>query len=100
MVPPQVSVAASYPGASASAVVAAVAQPLEAAVSGLDRMTYMRSTCSDDGAYSLEVGFETGTDPDVAAEEIGNRLQTAFARLPEEVQHNGVVIRKRATAVL
>ena len=57
ILPPQVTVSARYPGASASVVEASVAQPVEAEVSGVDRMVYMRSYSGDDGSYELEIGF-------------------------------------------
>lgn len=100
VVPPQVSVTARYPGASAAVVEEAVAQPIETAVNGVDRMLYMRSTSADDGGYSLDIGFALGTDPDVAAVAVDNRVRAAAARLPQEVQRGGVAVRKQATAVL
>jgi hydrophobe/amphiphile efflux-1 (HAE1) family protein len=100
VVPPQVAVTASYPGASASVVEATIAQPLEAGLGDLGRMAYMRSTSSDDGAYSLEVGFERGTEPDLATIEVSNRVQATLPRMPAEVRRAGVAVRKQATAAL
>ena len=65
VVPPQVSVTTSYPGASASIVDATVAQPIEAQVVGVDKMIYMKSVSGNDGSYTLTASFELGTDPDI-----------------------------------
>ena len=65
IVPPQVEVSASYPGASAEVVEAVVAQPIESRVVGVDKMLYMKSTSGNDGSYSLSVTFAVGTDPDI-----------------------------------
>jgi len=65
IVPPQVSVTTSYPGASGAVVDATVAQPIEAQVVGVDKMIYMKSTSGDDGSYTLTASFELGTDPDI-----------------------------------
>lgn len=100
IVPPQVQVTARYPGASAAVVEATVAQPIESAVNGVDRMIYMRSNSGNDGSYQLNVSFSLGTDPDIATVNVNNRVQAALARLPEEVQRNGVTVRKQSSAVL
>src|SRR5258707_13153436 len=65
IVPPRVQVTASYPGASAAVIEAAVAQPLEAQIVGVDKMIYMKSTSANDGTYNLTVSFAVGTNPDV-----------------------------------
>ena len=64
IVPPQVSVTTTYPGASAAVVEATVAQPIESQVVGVDKMIYMKSVSGNDGSYSLKVSFELGTDPE------------------------------------
>jgi hydrophobe/amphiphile efflux-1 (HAE1) family protein len=100
IVPPQVQVTASYPGASAEVVEASVAQPLEAAMVGVDRMIYMKSTSANDGSYSLTVTFELGSDPDIDTVNVTNRVQAALALLPQTVTAQGVTTRKRSSAVL
>src|SRR6056297_211565 len=75
--PPQVQVTASYPGASAEVVEETVAAPIEAQVNGVDDMVYMSSTSANDGSYTLNVTFEVGTDPDIAAVNVQNRVALA-----------------------
>src|SRR3546814_11771630 len=65
IVPPQVQVTASYPGAAAEVVEATVAQPIESQVVGVENMLYMKSTSGNDGSYSLTITFDVGTDPDI-----------------------------------
>ena len=100
IVPPQVSVTTSYPGASASVVEATVAQVIESAVNGVEGMIYMSSNSANDGTYNLSVSFALGTDPDIATVNVNNRVQSALARLPQEVQRAGVIVRKQSSAVL
>ena len=100
IVPPQVSVTTLYPGANAGVVETTVAQVIEAQVVGVDKMIYMKSTSGDDGSYSLTVSFELGTDPDLNAVNVNNRVQVALAALPGEVQQEGVVVRKKSAALL
>ncbi len=100
IVPPQVQVTARYPGASAAVVESTVAQPLEAAVNGADRMLYMKSNSANDGSYSLTVSFELGTDPDIDTVNVNNRVQAALSKLPQEVQRQGVTAKKQSSAIL
>ena len=100
IVPPQVQVTANYPGASAAVVEAAVAQPIEAQVIGVDKMLYMKSTNANDGSYSLTVSFELGTNPDINTVNVNNRVQTALAELPGIVQQQGLTVQKRSSAIL
>jgi hydrophobe/amphiphile efflux-1 (HAE1) family protein len=100
IVPPQVLVSATFTGASAQVVEATVAQPIESAIVGVDKMIYMKSNSANDGSYSNLISFELGTNPDVDVVNVNNRVQQALARLPPEVQHAGIVVRKRSTAVL
>ena len=100
IVPPQVQVSATYPGASAVDVENSVAQPIEAQVVGVDKMLYMSSKNANDGSYSLTVSFALGTDPDIDTVNVNNRVQTALAQLPAEVQQEGLVVQKASSAIL
>jgi hydrophobe/amphiphile efflux-1 (HAE1) family protein len=100
IVPPQVSVTARYPGASAAVVEATVGQVIESQVIGVDRMIYMRSLSANDGSYTLTVSFELGTDPDINTVNVNNRVQVALASLPAEVQQQGVTVKKKSSAML
>ncbi|WP_419728205.1 efflux RND transporter permease subunit [Lichenicola sp.] len=100
IVPPQVQVAATYPGASATVVEQAVAQPIEAQVVGVDKMIYMRSVSGNDGSYNLTVSFQLGTNADINTVNVLNRVQTANAELPAIVQSEGLTVQKRSSAIL
>ena len=100
IVPPQVSVTTTYPGASAAIVEATVAQPIESQVVGVDKMIYMKSVSGNDGSYSLKVSFELGTDPDINTVNVNNRVQVALAKLPDDVKRQGVTVKKQSAALL
>jgi hydrophobe/amphiphile efflux-1 (HAE1) family protein len=100
IVPPQVVVSATYPGASAAVVESSVAQPIEAQVVGVDKMIYMKSASGDDGTYTLTVSFLLDSDPDIDTVNVNNRVQTALARLPPEVQLQGLTVQKKSAAIL
>ncbi len=100
IVPPVVTVTASYPGASAMAVSQAVATPIEQALNGSPGMIYMESTSTNSGSFTCMVTFDINTDPDLAAVEIQNRVQDAEQRLPAEVVQNGLSIQKEAKSKL
>jgi hydrophobe/amphiphile efflux-1 (HAE1) family protein len=100
IVPPQVQVSAVYPGASASVLEATVAQPIEAKIVGVDKMIYMKSSSGSDGSYNLTVSFELGTDPDTNTVNVNNRVQTAMANLPQEVQAQGLTVQKKSSSIL
>src|SRR5579864_8493907 len=100
IVPPQVSVTTFYPGANASVVDATVAQPIEAQVVGVDKMIYMKSTSGDDGSYTLTASFELGTNPDINTVNVNNRVQIAMPSLPQEVQRQGITVKKKSSALL
>ncbi len=100
IVPPQVSVTTMYPGANSKVVDATVAQPIEAQVVGVDKAIYMKSVSGDDGSYTLTVSFELGTNPDINAVNVNNRVQIALAQLPPEVQKQGITVKKKSSALL
>src|ERR1700720_1856746 len=100
IVPPQVTVATTYVGASAAVVEATVAQPIESAVVGVDKMIYMKSNSANDGSYSLTVSFELGTNPDIDPVNVNNRVQRALAQLPQGVQLQGLAVQKRSSSIL
>lgn len=98
--PPQVNVSASYPGASAEVVNDTVAIPIEEQVNGVENMLYMSSTSDNNGGYSLTVTFEIGTDPDIAAVNVQNRVSLAEPKLPDEVRRNGISVTKQSSSFL
>jgi hydrophobe/amphiphile efflux-1 (HAE1) family protein len=100
IVPPQVVVSTTYPGASANVVETTVAQTLEAQIVGVDHMIYMKSNSANDGTYSLTISFDIGTNADIDTVNVNNRVQAALSKLPAEVQLNGVTVQKRSAAIL
>ncbi|WP_193100741.1 efflux RND transporter permease subunit [Burkholderia sp. Z1] len=100
LTPPQVTVTATYPGADSQTVAETVAAPIETQVNGVDNMIYMQSTSSPTGQMSLNVYFDTGTDPDIAQVQVQNRVSLALAQLPTAVQQNGVNVQKRSSSFL
>src|SRR5690242_4606829 len=100
ILPPQVVVQATYPGATAETIASTVATPLEQQINGVEHMLYMNSVSSGDGTLSITLTFETGTDIDLAAINVNNRVQSALPRLPEEVRRQGVVVNKSGSAIL
>ncbi len=98
--PPEIVVDARYPGASAEVISEAVAAPLEQEINGVDNMIFMESSSNDAGSVRITVSFEMGTDSDQAAINVNNRVQRAMARLPQEVQQQGVQVEARSTDIL
>ncbi len=95
--PPQVTVSASYPGASAATLAKTVGQPIEEQVNGVPGMLYMHSTSSSSGTYALQVTFAIGTNPDIDQVNVQNRAQLAVANLPTEVQREGLTVRSASS---
>ncbi len=100
LAPPNIRVTATYPGASAEAVEQSVATPVEQEVNGVDRMIYMKSSNTSDGRMLLDVNFEVGTNQDTANVLTQNRVSTAAARLPAEVNQQGVTVKKQSPSIL
>ncbi len=98
--PPTVQVTATYPGASAKTLIETVALPIEQQVNGVEKMLYMQSTSTSDGRYTLTVTFDVGTDLDFAQVLVQNRVAAAMSLLPTAVQQQGVVTKKKSTAIL
>ena len=100
IVPPSVTVTATYNGANAEVCANAVATPLERAINGVPGMTYMNSVSSNNGVTLIQVFFNVGTDPDQAAVNVQNRVTTVLDELPEEVIRAGVVTEKEVNSML
>ena len=100
ILPPEVDLQAFYPGANAETVAETVAAPLEQAINGVDDMLYVRSASAGNGSLGMTITFAIGTDPDLAAINVNNRVQSALSQLPEEVRRQGVSVRKRSTSFL
>jgi multidrug efflux pump len=100
VVPPQIIVSTSYPGASAETIAKTVAAPLEEQINGAKDMIYMNSLSADSGAISINVFFEVGTNPDDAKIDVNNRVQSALSKLPANVQKQGVRVTERSPSML
>ncbi len=98
--PPTVMVSATYTGASAEAVMKAVVQPLEEGINGVEDMLYMTSTSTNSGTATINIYFRQGTDPDMAAVNVQNRVSRVQGLLPSEVTRIGVTTTKRQTSFL
>jgi hydrophobe/amphiphile efflux-1 (HAE1) family protein len=100
IVPPSVTVTAKYTGANADVSAKAVAMPIERAINGVPGMTYMSTVTGNDGITMIQVFFQVGTDPDLAAVNVQNRVTTVLDELPEEVIKAGVTTEKEVNSML
>jgi len=100
VIPPQVTVTTNFPGANAEVVAQSVAAPVEQQVNGSQDMLYMESKSGNDGSYSLTVTFDIGTDKNIDAVEVQNRVAIAQSQLPADVIRNGITVRKSTTDFL
>lgn len=98
--PPTIQVSTTYYGANAETLLNSVIAPLEEAINGVEDMTYMTSSASNAGNASITIYFKQGTDPDMAAVNVQNRVSKATSRLPSEVTQVGVTTSKRQTSML
>ena len=98
--PPTISVSTTYSGANAEAVQKSVIVPLEESINGVENMTYMTSTASNTGSAQMTIYFKQGTDPDMAAVNVQNKVSTATSLLPAEVTKVGVTTMKRQSSTL
>lgn len=98
--PPTISVSTVYPGANAQVVADTVAIPIEQEVNGVENMIYMSSRCTNDGQMNLDITFALGTDLDKAQVLVQNRVAIAQAKLPKEVQRQGVTTKKKSPSIL
>ncbi|MBN2595227.1 multidrug efflux RND transporter permease subunit [Labilibaculum sp.] len=98
--PPTVQISATYPGANAETLLKSVVVPIEEAVNGVENMTYMSSTSSNDGTATISVYFELGTNADIAAVNVQNKVATVNSKLPQQVIQTGVTTKKVQNSVL
>ncbi len=98
--PPTISVSTTYQGANAQSVLNSVIAPLEEQINGAENMDYMYSTAANNGSAQIQIYFKPGTDPDMAAVDVQNRVAQAAAFLPAEVNQVGVTTRKRQSSML
>jgi hydrophobe/amphiphile efflux-1 (HAE1) family protein len=98
--PPTVMVSATYPGADAKTVAETVGIPIEEQVNGVENMLYMKSTSGSDGSYNLTITFENGTDIDMAAVKVQNRVSLAEPTLPNAVKQQGVSVMSRSSDII
>ncbi|TDN58273.1 efflux RND transporter permease subunit [Scandinavium goeteborgense] len=98
--PPAVAITATYPGADAQTVQDTVTQVIEQNMNGIDNLMYMSSTSDSSGGVTITLTFQSGTDPDIAQVQVQNKLQLATPLLPQEVQQQGISVKKSSSSYL
>ncbi len=98
--PPTIQVSTTYTGANAQSVLNSVIAPIEEQINGAENMDYMYSSAANNGSASIQVYFKPGTDPDMAAVDVQNRVAKAASFLPSEVNQVGVITQKRQSSML
>ena len=98
--PPTVNVMATYPGADAATVASTIGVPIEEQVNGVEGMMYMSSSSGSDGSYNLTVTFDIGTDVDMAAVKVQNRVSLAESSLPASVRQQGIQVMTRSSNII
>ena len=100
IVPTEIQISASYPGATAEVLADTVAAPIEQEVNGVQDMIYMYSSSTSSGHLTIGVVFDIGTDPDQATIDVNNKVQAATPKLPSEVTKNGVIVEQKSNSIL
>jgi multidrug efflux pump len=98
--PPQITISATYPGATGDVVANNVGAPIEQQVNGADNMIYMNSSSSSTGNYTLNAYFKIGTNPELAQVDVQNRVNLALPQLPQSVQAQGIQVQKKSSAFM
>ncbi|QTC45397.1 efflux RND transporter permease subunit [Pantoea ananatis] len=98
--PPAIEIQANYPGADAKTLQDSVTQVIEQNMNGIDGLMYMSSSSDSSGALTLTISFESGTDADIAQVQVQNKLQLAMPLLPQEVQQQGIQVKKSSSSFL